>query len=69
MSQIFARYALWILLCIPLFVLGVGLCVDLLNDSLQELRGRKAKADAKKAKTQKRYDFESEYRRRYGSGE
>ena len=63
MTYTIARYALWILLCIPVFVLGVGLCGDLMNGIIQENREKKAKRDAKSARERSRLDFEEEYRR------
>ena len=50
MSYTIARYALWILLCIPVVVLGFSLLGNLLEGVLQENRTKKAKRDAKKAK-------------------
>ena len=54
MSYTIARYALWILLSIPVIALGFGLCGDLMNGILQESRDKKAKRDAKAAKDQQR---------------
>ncbi|MBO5516990.1 MAG: hypothetical protein J6A42_02755 [Firmicutes bacterium] len=68
MSYTIARYALWILLSIPVIVLGFGLCGDLMNGILQESRDKKAKKDAKLAKEQQRKSFEEEYRRSRDSG-
>ena len=61
MSYTIARYALWILLCIPVIVLGFGLISNLLDGMLQESRAKKAKQEAKKAKEQRRLSFEEEY--------
>lgn len=61
MSYTIARYALWILLCIPVIVLGFGLISNLLDGMLQESRAKKAKQEAKKAKEQRRFSFEEEY--------
>ena len=68
MTYTIARYALWILLCIPIFVLGFGLFGDLLEGVLQENRAKKAKRDAKDAKEKRRKAFEDEYRRTHGDG-
>jgi prephenate dehydrogenase len=67
MTITIARYALWILLCIPVFVLGFGLLGDLLDGVLRESRAKKAKRDAKNAKDQKRQSFESEYKKTHGT--
>ena len=68
MSYTIARYALWILLCIPVIVLGFGLCGDLMNSILQESREKKAKKDANAANDQQRRSFEEEYRKSRDSG-
>ena len=68
MSYSVARYALWILLCIPVFVLGFGLFGDLFESVLQESRAKKAKQDAEKKKEEQRRSFDEEYRRTHGSG-
>ena len=67
MDYTIARYALWILLCIPVVVLGFGLIGNLYEGMLQENRVKKAKRDAKKAKEQNRSSFEEEYFRRRGT--
>ncbi len=56
-----ARYALWILLCVPVFVLGFGLLGDLVNSILQDNKVRKARKDAKDAKARRRDALEEEY--------
>ena len=61
MSITVARYILWILLCIPVAILGFSLVGDLLDGILQENRDKKAKKEAKQAKEQKRKSFEDEY--------
>ena len=61
MTYSIARYALWILLCIPVIVLGFSLIGNLLEGMIQENRAEKAKRDAKKAKEQNRRSFEEEY--------
>ena len=63
MTTTVARYVLWALLCIPVLVLGMGLCTDLLDGVLKENREKKAKKEAEKAKQQKRSSFEEEYRK------
>ena len=68
MSYTIARYALWVLLCIPVIVLGFSLTGDLLEGILQENREKKAKRDAKQAKDEKRKSFEDEYRKSRESG-
>ena len=67
MSYTIARYALWILLCIPVLVLGFGLIGNLLEGMIQENRAKKAKRDAKKAKEQNRRSFEEEYLKSRGT--
>ena len=66
MTYTIARYALWILLCVPVFVLGFSLLANLLEGVLQENRAQKAKRDAKKAKEKDRRSFEEEYLRTRG---
>ena len=68
MTITIARYALWILLCIPVVVLGFGLVGDLLDGILQENREKKAKREAKQAKEQKHKSFEEEFHSSRGSG-
>ena len=68
MTITIARYALWILLCIPVAILGFSLFGDLLEGVLQESRSKKEKKDALQRKEDKRKAFEDEYRRRHGSG-
>lgn len=68
MTYTVARYALWILLTIPVLVLGLSLCTDLLDGVLQENREKKARREAKEAKQQKRSSFEEEYRRNHKGG-
>lgn len=68
MTVTIARYALWILLSLPIIVLGFGLLGDLMEGVIQEDRTKKAKRDAKEAKEQKRQSFEDEYRKNRGSG-
>ena len=68
MTYTIARYALWILLCVPIIILGFGLFGDLFEGVLQESRAKKAKRDAKEAKEQKRQAFEDEYRKNHRSG-
>ena len=67
MTYTIARYALWILLCIPVVVLGFGLISNLLEGMLQENRAKKAKREAKKAKEEKRSSFEDEYFKKRGT--
>ena len=67
MDYTIARYALWILLCIPVVVLGFGLIGNLFEGLLQENRAKKAKRDAKKAKEQDRRSFEEEYLKSRGT--
>ena len=67
MSYTIARYALWILLCIPVIVLGFSLIGNLLEGMVQENRAKKAKRDAKKAKEQNRRSFEEEYLKNRGN--
>lgn len=64
MSYTVARYALWILLCMPVLILGFALLSDLLGDLLEESRAKKARRQAQEADRKKRLAFEEEYRRR-----
>lgn len=68
MSYTIARYALWVLLCIPVAVLGFRLVGDLLDTILQDSRKKQAERDAKTAKEQKRLRFEEQYRKQSGTG-
>ena len=68
MSYTVARYALWVLLSIPVAVLGFSLVGDLLDVILQDNRDRKAKKAAKDAKEQKRKSSEDDFLKKYGSG-
>ena len=68
MSYTVARYILWIRLTVPVAILGLGLCWNLIDNILQESRERKAKKEAEKAKAQKRDYFEQEYRKSRESG-
>ncbi len=68
MSYTVARYALWVLLSIPVAVLGFSLVGDLLDVILQDNRDRKAKKAAKDVKEQKRKSSEDDFLKKYGSG-
>ena len=63
MSYTIARYALWVLLCIPVAVLGFALVGDLLDGILQDAREKKAKKNAKQKQEQKVDSLEQEYRK------
>ena len=67
MTYSIARYALWILLCIPVLVLGFGLIGNLLEGMIQENRAKKAKREAKKAKEQKHDALEDEFLKSRGT--
>ena len=54
MTITIARYALWILLCIPVAILGFSLFGDLSEGVLQESRSKKEKKDAQQRKEDKR---------------
>ncbi|MBR3034872.1 MAG: hypothetical protein IKH87_02130 [Firmicutes bacterium] len=68
MSYTIARYALWVLLCIPVAVLGFALVGDLLDGILQDAREKKAKKNAKQKQEQKVDSLEQEYRKSPESG-
>ncbi|MBQ2095655.1 MAG: hypothetical protein K5772_08020 [Clostridia bacterium] len=68
MSYTIARYALWVLLCIPVAVLGFALVGDLLDGILQDAREKKAKKNAKQKQEQKVDSLEQEYRKSRESG-
>ena len=68
MSYTIARYALWVLLCIPVAVLGFALVGDLLEGILQDAREKKAKQNAKQKQEQKVDSLEQEYRKSRESG-
>ncbi len=53
MSYTVARYALWILLCIPIIALGIGLLSSLFNEVLADSRVRKAKQEERAKKKRK----------------
>ena len=61
MSYTIARYALWILLCLPVFVLGIGLFNSLINEMLSDSRARKARQEEKAKKQKRQTDEEDEY--------
>ena len=67
MNYIAARYALWILLCIPIIILGFALSGNLFDELLRQLRAGKAKQEAKQAKQARGSDSE-EFTKSRGSG-
>ncbi len=66
MTTTIARYALWILLCIPMIVLGFWMFWNLFDGVLQESRAKKQKKDKQTAKTEHRRAFDEEYHRHRG---